>query len=102
MVHHLSRLKLANAQLKQKEAYDRKHSNPDVYQVGGYVPKKDFLGKKRKGGKLDHKWVGPYIVVASLGRGLYRLQEITDPAKFISQVNGVHLKKYIMPSEVIL
>ncbi len=91
---------ILNAQLKQKEVYNRKHSNPEVYQVGGYVLKKDFLRKKRKGGKLDHKWVGPYIIVANLGRGLYRLQDVNDSTKFISRVNGVHLKKYIIPNEV--
>ena len=36
---------------------------------------KDFNRKKRKGGCLDFRWKGPYIITASLGKGLYRLRE---------------------------
>lgn len=88
------------AQEKQKQAYDRKHSCPEVFEVKALVLKKDFTRKKRKGGKLDPKWVGPYRIIRKLGRGLYRLRELSDPTKVVSRVNGVHLKKYIMP-EVI-
>ena len=38
------------AQQKQKE------------DVGALVLKKDFTKKKRKGGKLNSKWVGPYNI----------------------------------------
>ena len=40
------------------------------------VLKRDFTRKKRRGGKLDYRWQGPYIIVASLGKGLYRLKEM--------------------------
>jgi hypothetical protein len=88
------------AQERQKKAYDQKHSNPHVFRVGALVLKKDFTRKKRKGGKLDSKWVGPYKIVATLGRGLYRLQEVCDSTKIVVRVNGVHLKEYNMPSKV--
>ena len=88
------------AQLRQKRGYDRKHSNPYVFRVGGLVLKKDFTRKKRKGGKLDPKWVGSYTIVGNLGRGLYRIQEVDNPTKFISRVNGVHLKEYKLSSKV--
>ena len=45
--------------------------------------KNDFL---RKGGKLDTKWLGPFTIVGSLGRGLYRLQKI-DSNEIIPRVN---------------
>ena len=66
-------------QKRQKEQYDRKHSN--VFQVGSLVLKKDFTRKKRAGGKLDHKWLGPYRISRVLGRGLYRLEDIMNLTK---------------------
>lgn len=88
---------IIKAQARQKKAYDKKHSCPEVFKIGAVVLKKDFTRKKRKGGKLDSKWVGPYQIVCSIGRGLYRIAEIKDPQKVIARVNGVHLKKYNMP-----
>jgi hypothetical protein len=79
------------AQQKQKEQYDRKHSKPEVYSIGACVWKKDFTRKKRAGGKLDSKWVGPYKITHSMGRGLYRLQDTKNPTKVINRVHGVHL-----------
>ena len=38
------------------------------------ILKKDFRRKKRKGGKLDLMWVGPYLITKSLGKGFYQLQ----------------------------
>lgn len=90
---------IIHAQAKQKAAYDKKHFNPEVFKVASMVLKKDFTRKKRKGGKLDAKWEGPYEIVCSLGRGLYRLRDVHHPNKFL-RVNGVHLKKYILPSNV--
>ena len=80
------------AQERQKKQYDRKHSNPDVFRVGSLVLKKDFTHKKCAGGKLDHKWLGPYRNSGVLGGGLYRLE---NPTKVVSRVNGVHLKQYV-------
>ena len=53
---------IKQAQDKQKEYFDRKHANPAAYSVGAKVLKKDFLRKKRKGGKMDTRFVGPYII----------------------------------------
>ena len=84
---------IIKAQQKQKDTYDKKHSCPEVYQVGSVVLKKDFTRKKRKGGKLDEKWLGPFKIVGSLGRGLYRIMEIHN-GKVVPRVHGVHLKPY--------
>lgn len=85
---------ILKAQKNQKIAYDRKHSCPHTFQLQALVLKKDFTRKKRKGGKLDCKWVGPYRIIADLGRGLYKLVCIQNPLKIIKRVNGVHLKEY--------
>ncbi len=57
---------IIKAQLKQKETYNKKHSCTETYKIGAVVLKKDFLRKKRKGGKLDTKWLGPFTIVGSL------------------------------------
>lgn len=88
---------ILKAQKKQKKDYDRKHFCPKVYDIGSIVLKRDFTGKKRKGGKLDSKWVGPYKIIRNLKRGLYKLEDMQDPSKIVSQVNGIHLKKYVQP-----
>ncbi len=55
--------------------------------------KKDFRRKKRKGGKLDPKWLGPYTIVDDLGRGFYSL---SDGEKIVvPRVNGSHLKIFL-------
>ena len=41
------------------------------FEVGVKVLKKDFLRKKRKGGCMDHKWLGPYEVIKDVGQGFF-------------------------------
>ena len=65
--------------------------------VGTKVLKKDFLRKKRKGGKMDTRFVGLYIITKNVGKGLYALQLVTNPSVVIQQVNGAHLKPYQTP-----
>ena len=64
-----------NAQKKQKLYYDRKHAAGDLFTVGSLVLKKDFRRKKRKGGKMDYRWQGPFVITTVLGKGLYALKE---------------------------
>ena len=42
---------------------------------------KDNERKKWKGRKLDYRWLGPYEIVKSLGKGLYSLKGIQNPKK---------------------
>ena len=49
------------AQKKQKMYYDMKHGAASCFKVGSRVFLKDFTRKKRKGGKLDNRWLGPYM-----------------------------------------
>lgn len=70
------------AQKKQKESYDNKHNVGNCFGVGSLVLKKDFLRKKRRGGKLDDKWLGPYTVTAALGKGLFKLKEVNGDKVF--------------------
>ena len=67
---------IKRAQRKQKEHYDLKHGADSCFSVGTVVLKKDFTRKKRKGGKLDYRWQGPYVICASVGKGFLRLKEL--------------------------
>jgi hypothetical protein len=66
---------IEKAQKRQKERYDKIHNVSSCFSVGSLVLKKDFRRKKRKGGKLDYKWTGPYSIISCLGRGLFKLRE---------------------------
>lgn len=61
-------------------------------QVGSHVLKKDFTRKKRKGGKLDDRWLGPYTISKDLGKGFYSLSD--SMSVIVKRVNGAHLKIY--------
>ena len=76
---------------------------------------KDFRRKKRKGGKLDVKWLGPYAITSLLGKGFYSLKHegngnnhfkyhyrcfctiIVHSDVIVKRVNGGHLKIYKSP-----
>ena len=88
---------IQQAQEKQKEVYDRKHAHPDAFQVGTQVLKKDFLRKKRANGKMDARYLGPYIITKKLAKGFYALELAADPTRTVSRINGAHLKPYQMP-----
>ena len=75
------------AQKKQKKQYDKKHSNAACYSVGAKVLKKDFIRKRRKGGKMDSKWLGPYMIIKDIGKGFYKLPLCENPDKVIMRVN---------------
>ena len=98
--HHqlvdLAKEKITIAQEKQKHYYDLKHATPSSYSSGMRVLLKDFTRKKRKGGKLDSRWTGPYIVSQNLGKGLFRITEIGGSG-VSKRVHGIHLKLYHTP-----
>lgn len=58
---------------------------------------KDNKRKKRQGGKMDCRWLGPYTIVKSLGKGLYGLEATDNTGKTLNRVHGFHLKPYLSP-----
>ena len=78
------------AQAKQKRDYDRKHAKPSLFQVGAMVLAKDHTRKKRKGGKLDNRWLGPFKIEKVLPRGTYLISSNGTVKKY----TGAHLKPY--------
>ncbi|KAL5499988.1 hypothetical protein EMCRGX_G011472 [Ephydatia muelleri] len=85
---------ISTAQAKQKLTYDRKHARPCEFQVGALVLRKDFRRKKRKGGKMDDKWLGPLLVSSELGKGFYSLSDLDGKSTKVKRINGAHLKPY--------
>ena len=57
---------------ENKKITDKKRENPLCYKARACVLLKDFTCKKHKGGKLDAKWVGPYIIQKKCTRGYTR------------------------------
>ena len=70
-----------------------------MFVKGAIVLMRDMRRKKRKGGKLDPKWLGPYTIIQQLGKGFYSLQSLATPTSFVKRVNGSKLKLcYKFPS----
>ena len=62
----LAKENILQAQARQKMQHDRKHVNAPNFQVGTHVLKKYFTRKRRRGGKLDSKWLGHYTIEANI------------------------------------
>ena len=45
---------------------------------------KDFCQKKRKGGKLEEKWIGLYIITSQLSKGFCFLQSLENPSQIVN------------------
>ena len=73
-----AKIKIRNAQKKQKFYYDRKHCKPGCFDIGSKVLLKDLSRKKRKGGN-NSRWTGPYIIEKNIGKGIYMLSSISNP-----------------------
>ena len=101
--HHIkiiqsAKANILKAQEKYKEQYDCKHCHPGAYQVGAKVLLRDFTRRKRKGGKMDLKWCGPYTITKCLGKGLYALRAVDKPHTVVCRVSRGHLKPYCTPT----
>ena len=72
-VFEKAEMNIKDAQRKQKETYDRKHT-PEELPVGTEVMVENTAQKDRKGGKLDDMFKGNYFIHERLGKGLYKLR----------------------------
>ncbi len=82
---------IIKAQEKQKIVYEAKHTMSAKLKLGDTVLKKDQTRKKRKGGKLDFRFKGPFKVTKILPRGAYELKSENGS---LSRACGAHLKVY--------
>ena len=63
---------IQQAQAHQKKNYDRRHTDLN-FSIGDEVLKKNLKHKQRMGGKLDTKWLGPYLITGITQYGNYEL-----------------------------
>ena len=89
---------IQKAQRRQKEQYDKKHAKPDLFKKGQLVLKKDHQRKKRKGSKLEARFVGLYVILKKLGKVTYQLKAVNGAE--VVRATGAHLKPYRKPSLV--
>nr|GME05956.1 uncharacterized protein LOC109168246 [Ipomoea batatas] len=59
---------------RQAKAYHDKRVRPLYFQVGDYVLRRREASKPLDGGKLAKRWEGPYIVLAVVRPGSYKLK----------------------------
>eukprot|EP00731_Ephydatia_muelleri_P007928 Em0004g266a len=85
-----------DAQRIQKRNYSRKRGKGSHFGIGDKVLKKDFRRKKRAGGALDPKWLGPYEVMKDIGKGLFLVKRCDDG----KVDHGDHLKVYVVPKQI--
>ena len=102
---------ISTAQGKQKQMYDRKHARPCEFKVRKYIViynmpcivilagwdpscQKGIRRKKRKGGKMDAKWLGPFLLSSKLGKGLYSLASLDGKRVVVKRINGAYMKVY--------
>eukprot|EP00731_Ephydatia_muelleri_P005131 Em0002g1307a len=67
-----------DAQRIQKRNYSRKRGKGSHFGIGDKILKKDFRRKKRAGGALDPKRLGPYEVMKDIGKGLFFVKRCDD------------------------
>ncbi|KAL5518000.1 hypothetical protein EMCRGX_G003661 [Ephydatia muelleri] len=84
-----------DAQRIQKRNYSRKRGKGSHFGIGDKVLKKDFRRKKRAGGALDPKWLGPYEVI---GKGLFLVKRCDDGK--VDRAHGDHLKVFVVPKQI--
>ena len=84
----IAKQNISNAQSKQKKNYDNKHNTP-LCNVGDSVLLKNCRRETRKGGKLEVRWTGPYIIEQLGEKGTVRLSGLKR------KVNLSHIKQYV-------
>ena len=61
---------ISKAQTTQKRYYDQKHgATKEIFKVGDRVLMRNMRNLNRIGGKLEPKFLGPYMVCDSIGKG---------------------------------
>ena len=74
--------------------------NVPKFSVGDKVLKKNLKNKHRMGGKLDSKWLGPYIITEVTGYGNYQLRYCKSDQLLKQRVPSSHIKCYIDPPDL--
>ena len=63
--------------------------------MGDLVLVRNMRNLDRKGGKMDTRWLGPYMITAHVGKGRYKLLNQESGKHLAKMINSSRLKKYI-------
>ena len=55
---------------------------------------KNMRNQDRKGGEMDTRWLGPYMITAHVGKGRYKLLNQESGKHLAKMINSSRLKKY--------
>ena len=80
-------------QEKMKNTFDRRIKE-EQFQIDDLVLKWD-APKEDKHGKLDHMWVGPYVVASYRRQNAFLLENPNEVPLDSNHVNGRYLKHYL-------
>ena len=94
----IAKQNIERAQQRQKDDYDRRHNtSSSTFHVNDHVLLKNCKNDSRKGGKLDAKWNGPYVISQCLAKGRFILTN--DTGLCLKQaIHASSLKRYYKPS----
>ena len=88
---------ITKAQLRQKEAYDKRHILSTIYKSGDKVLIKNLRRADRKGGKSSLPWSGPYTIVELFNNNVCSLS--SEKGLLKTKQNLCNLKMYLERSE---
>ena len=92
---------ICNAQERQKQQYNAKHSrDKGKYKVGALVLLKNSKKLSRKGSKMEPNWLGPYRIHKVLNKGTFQLCKTSNKKVLTQLYNMTRLKLYYPPSEL--
>ena len=82
------------AQARQKEVYDAKHQQGSFI-IGQSVLLRNMKKLSKKGDKMSPNWTGPYVIIESLGKNMYRLRKKTGSKAILKSIyNSTRLKNF--------
>ena len=89
---------IEKSQSQQKKRHDDRIKEETKFNIGDKILLKDAAKEKQWSGKLSSKWKGPYYIHEIIGKGAYKLRNLSGGVLKTSY-NVKHLKKYYDPRD---
>ena len=86
--------------MEQKGFFIKFSVSIQVLQPGTKVLLRNSAQDGRKGGKLQERWLGPYIIIELIGKGVYKIKNPKTGRDLKKGVNVCRLKIYHEPQSV--
>jgi hypothetical protein len=91
-----SKVRIAQAQNKQKDRHDKTVARPNQFQIGDKVLYFNVVLDQSHSGKFNPKWKGPFSIKEVLPHEAYKLQSM-EGQSILTPINGNLLKSYHEP-----